>query len=142
MSSSMKLVTGALALGLSACALGTAERVPSLLDPSNPDAHESPMPAMLALHGSPPPAAPPAPPPTPPTDAGTPSAGLYVCPMHRDVTAHGEHDAGDALAGLEGDVGLRVERLDLRQQPRGCRPRVELGPPGGFVQKGGVTREL
>lgn len=89
MSLSMKLVTGALALGLSACALGAAERVPSLLDPSNPAAPESPMRAMLALHDSP--AA------TPPAtlsqaektpDAGTPSQARYVCPMHRDVTSH------------------------------------------------------
>ncbi len=91
MSLSMKLLTGALALGLSACALGAAERVPSLLDPSNPAASESPMRAMLALHGSPA-----APPPTSPAtlsqaetpDAGTPAQALYVCPMHRDVTSH------------------------------------------------------
>jgi hypothetical protein len=89
MSLSMKLLTGALALGLSACALGAAERVPSLLDPSNPAASESPMRAMLALHGSPD-----ATPPItlsqaePPPDAGTPSNDLYVCPMHRDVTSH------------------------------------------------------
>ncbi|EPX57332.1 hypothetical protein D187_007086 [Cystobacter fuscus DSM 2262] len=90
MSLSMKLLTGALALGLSACALGAAERAPSLLDPSNPAASESPMRAMLALHGSPAAAPPPA---TlsqaePPPDAGTPSKDLYVCPMHRDVTSH------------------------------------------------------
>jgi hypothetical protein len=89
MSLSMKLLTGALALGLSACALGAAERAPSLLDPSNPAAPESPMRAMLALHGSPA-AAPPATlaqaEKTP--DAGTPSSALHVCPMHRDVTSH------------------------------------------------------
>jgi hypothetical protein len=92
MSLSMKLLTGALALGLSACALGAAERVPSLLDPSNPAASESPMRAMLALHGSP--AAAPSPTPSAtlsqaePSDAGTPAQPLYVCPMHRDVTSH------------------------------------------------------
>ncbi|ATB40240.1 hypothetical protein CYFUS_005688 [Cystobacter fuscus] len=88
MSLSMKLLTGALALGLSACALGAAERVPSLLDPSNPAASESPMRAMLALHGSPAAAPPATLSQAEPPDAGTPSSALYVCPMHRDVTSH------------------------------------------------------
>ncbi|MET0403804.1 MAG: heavy metal-binding domain-containing protein [Cystobacter sp.] len=77
----LKLMTGALALGLSACALGAAERVPSLLDPSNPAAAQSPVRAMLALHASPSQ-------PVPSPKAEPPAPGHYVCPMHRDVTAH------------------------------------------------------
>lgn len=88
MSLSMKLLTGALALGLSACALGAAERAPSLLDPSNPAASESPMRAMLALHGSPAATPPASMSHAEPSDAGTPAQALYVCPMHRDVTSH------------------------------------------------------
>ncbi|MFL5358205.1 heavy metal-binding domain-containing protein [Archangium sp.] len=97
MSLSTKLVAGALALGLSACALGAAERVPSLADPSNPGAPESPVHGMAAIlandasafssleepsggaaphshsHGG--------------TEAGTSAAAVYTCPMHPEVTS-------------------------------------------------------
>jgi hypothetical protein len=98
-----KLLAGILTLGLSACALGAAERVPSLHDPSNPEAPESSVQEMAAVladnasafpalsgpsggaehshggahagHGA---SAP---------DAGAPSATIYSCPMHPEVTS-------------------------------------------------------
>jgi hypothetical protein len=83
----MKLLAGVLAAGLSACALGAAERVPSLSDPSNPEAPESPvhhMAVALAPSGGAPegPGVPAA-----STDAGTPSTTVYTCPMHPEVTS-------------------------------------------------------
>lgn len=88
MSLSTKLVAGALALGLSACALGAAERVPSLADPSNPDAPESPvhgMAAILANDASAFSAL------EAPSGGAAPhaheSAAVYTCPMHPDVTS-------------------------------------------------------
>lgn len=94
MSFPTRLLAGALVVGLSACALGAAERVPSLSDPSNPEAPESPVPVMAVslANGA---ASPPAPAPkggapeapAPSTDAGTPSPTVYTCPMHPEVTS-------------------------------------------------------
>ena len=87
---SMKLLAGALALGLSACALDSPARAPSLSSPSHPDAAESPvldMAAMLVTRDAAP-QAPPAPTPAPAaSDAGTPSTAVYTCPMHPEVTS-------------------------------------------------------
>jgi hypothetical protein len=100
-----KFLAGALSLGLSACALGAAERSPSLSDPSNPEAPESPPYRLATLSGlgtrpiaEAPPAEPapggshaghgaPAPAPSAP-DAGTPAATVYTCPMHPEVMSH------------------------------------------------------
>lgn len=84
---SMKLVAGALALGLSACAVDSAARIASASDPSSPDAPESPvldMAAMLVTRDAAPqtPEAPPA-----PAKPGAPTSVVYTCLMHPDVVS-------------------------------------------------------
>ncbi|ATB34326.1 heavy metal-binding domain-containing protein [Melittangium boletus] len=90
MSFPMKFAASALALGLSACALHGAERVPSLWDASNPEAPVSPPRILTALapSGAAPPPRPAPGPSSPASDGGTPSQAGYVCPMHPDVTSH------------------------------------------------------
>ena len=96
----MKFLAGALALGLSACALDSAARPPSLDNPSNPDAPESrPYPSAALRAPEPPPAGEP---PHPHGAHGSPgnaapilaaseeaptSTVVYTCPMHPRITA-------------------------------------------------------
>ena len=97
-------LVGALALGLSACAVDAAARAPSPTDPSNPEAAESPPYRLATVAGlgtpstsAPPPAAPSQggahagheAPPTPSAvpDTNPSAATVYTCPMHPEVVS-------------------------------------------------------
>lgn len=71
-----------LLVAVAACATEPPPR-PTKLDPSNPQAAESPPLSVGALNQPPPPAAPPAPPPA--AGSPKPAATLYTCPMHPEV---------------------------------------------------------
>lgn len=134
MSLSTKLMAGALALGLSACALGAAERVPSLSDPSNPDAPESPaygMAAILAKDASafsaleePSGGSAPHSHARGGTDAGTPAAAVYTCPMHPEVTS--------AEPGRCPKCGMNL----VLRKPSEKKPS-EVAPSGGHEHSNG-----